>query len=39
MNPILMITQGVDFKNPANVSRARIFFNAINDWQKLEDKD
>jgi hypothetical protein len=39
MNPILMIPQGVDFKNPANVSRACIFFNAIDDWQKLEDED
>jgi hypothetical protein len=39
MNPILMIPQGVDFKNPANVSRARVFFNAIDEWQKLEDKD
>ena len=39
MNPILMIPQGVDVKNPANVSRACIFFNAIDDWQKLEDKD
>jgi hypothetical protein len=39
MNPILMIPQGVDFKNPANVSRACIFFHAIDDWQKLEDKD
>jgi hypothetical protein len=34
-----MIPQGVDFKNLANVSRARVFFNAIDDWQKLEDKD
>ncbi len=39
MNPILMIPQGVDFKNPANVSRACIFFNAIDDWQKLEEED
>jgi hypothetical protein len=39
MNPILMIPQGVDFKNPANVSRAWVFFNAIDDWQKLEDED
>ncbi len=39
MNPILMIPQGVDFKYPANVSRACVFFNAIDDWQKLEDKD
>jgi hypothetical protein len=39
MNPILMIPQGVDFKNPANVSRACIFFNTIDDWQKLEDED
>ncbi len=39
MNPILMIPQGVDFKNPANVSRACDFFNVIDDWQKLEDED
>jgi hypothetical protein len=39
MNPILMIPQGVDFKNPANVSRAHIFFNDIDVWQKLEDED
>jgi hypothetical protein len=39
MIPILMIPQGDDFKNPANVSRARVFFNAIDDCQKLEDKD
>jgi hypothetical protein len=39
MNPILMIPQGVDFKKSANVSRARVFFNAIDDWQKLEDED
>jgi hypothetical protein len=39
MNPILMIPQGVDFKNPANVYRAHVFFNAIDDWQKLEDED
>ncbi len=39
MNPILMIPHGVDFKNPANVSRAHVFFNANDDWQKLEDED
>ncbi len=39
MNPILMIPQGVDFKNPENVSRAHEFFNAIDDWHKLENKD
>jgi hypothetical protein len=39
INLILMIPQGVDFKNPPNVSRACIFFNSIDDWQKLEDDD
>ncbi len=39
MNSILMIPQGVDNKNPATVTKARIFFNAIDDWQKLEDED
>ncbi len=34
-----MIPQGVDFKNPAKVSRACVLLNAIDDWQKLEDKD
>ncbi len=39
MNSILMIPQDVDYKNPAMVSKAHIFFNAIDNWQKLEDKD
>jgi hypothetical protein len=39
MNSILMIPQDVDYKNPATVSKACVFFNAIDDWQKLEDKD
>jgi hypothetical protein len=39
MNSILMIPQDVDYKNPAMVSKACVFFNAIDDWQKLEDKD
>jgi hypothetical protein len=34
-----MIPQDVDYKNPATVSKACIFFNAIDDWQKLEDED
>ncbi len=39
MNPILMIPQGVDFKNPANVSPGlAFFFNPIDDGQKLEDE-
>jgi hypothetical protein len=39
MNSILMIPQDVDYKNPATVSKARVFFNPIDDWQKLEDED
>ncbi len=39
MNSILMIPQDVDYKNPATVSKACIFFNAIDDWQKLGDVD
>jgi hypothetical protein len=39
MNSILMIPQDVDYKNPAMVSKACVFFNAIDDWQKLEDED
>ena len=32
MTPIRMIPQGVHIKNPANISRACIFCNAIDDW-------
>ncbi len=39
MNSILMIPQDVDYYNPATVFKAHIFFNAIDDWQKLEDED
>ncbi len=39
MNSILMIPQDVDYKNPATVSKARVFFNTIDDWKKLEDED
>jgi hypothetical protein len=39
MNSILMIPQDVDYKNPATVSKTRVFFSAMDDWQKLEDED
>jgi hypothetical protein len=39
MTYLLLIPQGVDLSKPDQVTKARIFKDAIDNWQDLKDKE